>query len=196
MFGVAKYLLFDDITINPVDLVAEKRPVADRLYERAVETTKRKEEAAKVKRLDELRQKLEGMSERPYVSATSKALSKSPSHAGHFYEYNRDWKQKVESKLQIDRDEKEAKRILEVEDKKMLLKEYYEKYQKDKEKIDSQKRSKGSRSPLTGEGKKCPPKPPAPSSLSHNGSFQASDLGLCSEAYSRRESRRQTPSLS
>lgn len=172
MFGACKYLLHDDIGINEVDLIAERRPAAERLYERAVEASKRREESRKAKQIEELRSQLEGLAEKPYISPASRALSKGPNHSSQFYEYNQDWIRKREAKLQKDRDEKEAKRLLEVAEKQIQLKEYYEKYKKDKEKIDSARRSQRSKSPLTGEGKKCPTPPPPPSIFSSNIAFQ------------------------
>jgi hypothetical protein len=172
MFGACKYLLHDDIGINEVDMVAERRPAAERLYERAVEASLRREEVRKTKQIEELRSQLEGLAEKPYISPASRALSKGPSHTSHFYEYNQDWNRKREAKLQKERDEQEAKRLLEAAEKQMQLKEYYEKYRKDKEKIDSARRSQRSKSPLTGEGKKCPAPPPQPSNCCLTAAFR------------------------
>jgi hypothetical protein len=186
MFGASKYLLFDDIDINEIDMIAERRPAAERLYERAVETNRRREEARKTKQIEELRTQMEGLAEKPYISPASRALSRGPSHSAQFYEYNQDWSRKREAKLQKEREEQEAKRLLAAADKQLQLKEYYEKYRKDKDKVDSSRRSHRSKSPLTGEGKKCPTPPPAPSSLSLT-SLPSCHIGLRSEAHPRRQ---------
>lgn len=176
MFGPCKFLLADDIGINEVDLVAERRPAANRLYEEAVEKIARREENKKLKHIEDLRAELKPLAEKPGMQPNSRALAGRIDHGPSFYEYNQDWIKKREANLKKQRDELEAKRLLEAAERKLALKEHYEKYRQDLEKIEAYRTSQRSKSPLTGEGKKCPPPPPAPSNFEFMLSFQACNL--------------------
>lgn len=173
MYAACRFVLFDDITINPIDMVAEKKPAAEKLYEKALEAVARREEEFKRKRLQELRDQAAGMQSKPSINEVSRAMSKGPSHANHFYEYNQDWKSKVEKKLQLERDDKMAKQILIAEEKKMKLKEHYQSYQREKERLDEERRQLKDFHQNGGQGKQCPPSEPEPSIEMSNTSIQA-----------------------
>lgn len=172
MFSACRFVLYDDITINPIDMIPEKKPAAEKLYEKAIEAVARREEEFKRKRIQELRDQAVDMRSTPFVSEASRALSKGPSHAKHFYEYNQDWKAKVEKKMQMEREEKQAKLILEAEEKKMRLKEHYASYQREKEKLDAERKKLRTVDQFGGHGKQCPSPPPEPSNPNLNSAFK------------------------
>lgn len=163
MNGPCRFVLADDISINPVDMIAQRKPVSEKLYEKAVESIARREEEHKLKRINELRQKAATIRDKPYMGEYSKALTREQSHIGHFYEYNKDWKNKIEKKLQMEREEQQAKAILLAEEKKLRLKEHYESYLREKEKLQEERSFLRSKDQVPGKGKECPPRPPEPS---------------------------------
>ena len=126
MFNILNYVSQDDIMINPVDHMAEKMNAATRLYTKGVEMYKRKEENMKTKRLEEERDYLKELQEKPKMNAVSKdIIFKNNLHVSskQFFEYNMDWKEKVNKRLENERKAKEEIRLLEVEEEKQRIKE-------------------------------------------------------------------------
>lgn len=126
MFNIWHYVTHDEVAINPVDLMAEKRSAANRLYLGGVEMLRKREENMRLKRLEEERDLARELQAKPTMNQTSKDIlfrNNRQSQGRDFFEYNMDWKQRVDKKLENERKAKEEFEKLEAEEELQRIKE-------------------------------------------------------------------------
>jgi len=135
MFNIWHYVTHDEVRINPVDLMGEKMSAANRLYLSGVEMLRRREENMRLKRLQEERDVARELQTKPSMNQTSKDILFKNNHNLHgkdFFEYNMDWKLRVDKKLENERKAKEEIQKLEAEEEQQRIKDFRQQYLKSK----------------------------------------------------------------
>lgn len=158
MNSALSFVLSDAISLNPIDNTAQIKPPGERLYEEGVERLKRREEERRRQEIERMRgpRGVGELSQGPRLCPKSKEIVFRKGHRlnpgtderggpendarddcrGHhsktksFYEYNKEWKQQVENKVEFQRDRKQRLHKLKVEEEKARIKRELEEYLK------------------------------------------------------------------